>query len=82
MTEHSPPKNVYRVHIEVDEDGYYVAECLDLYGCISQGDTEEEALDNIADAIRGYLVAMAKHTRGSEQTTSRIVEAPVVAKVA
>ena len=82
MAEHISPTNVYRVRIEVDEDGYYVAECLDLHGCISQGDTEEEALDNITDAIRGYLISMAKHAGESEQSNIRIVDAPVVAAVA
>jgi predicted RNase H-like HicB family nuclease len=42
----------FLVSIEQDEDGYYVAECPALPGCFSQGQTREEALANIADAIR------------------------------
>ncbi len=38
-----------------DEDGYWVAECPSLPGCISQGKTKEEALENIREAIRGYI---------------------------
>ncbi len=34
------------------EDGSIVAECLEIPGCLSQGETEEEARKNIADAIR------------------------------
>ena len=52
---------VYNIEIEIDEDGRYIAECVDLPGCVSDGATEDEALDNIADAIRGYLASMAKY---------------------
>ena len=51
----------YRVVIEQDEDGEFVAECPSLPGCISQGPTREEALDNIRDAMRGYLESLRKH---------------------
>jgi predicted RNase H-like HicB family nuclease len=40
------------------EDGYWVAECPDLPGCISQGKTAEEARANIREAIRGYIAAL------------------------
>lgn len=40
------------------EDGYIVAECLDISGCLSQGKTKEEALRNIQDAIRECLSVM------------------------
>jgi predicted RNase H-like HicB family nuclease len=44
------------VRVEPDElDGGFVAECVDLPGCMSQGETEEEALENLADAIAGVL---------------------------
>ncbi len=51
----------YRVHVEQDEDGGFVASCPSLPGCWSQGDTRKEALANIADAIQGYLEALRKH---------------------
>jgi predicted RNase H-like HicB family nuclease len=37
------------------EDGYWVAECLSLPGCISQGQTREEAIINIQEAIQLYI---------------------------
>ena len=37
------------------EDGYWVAECPSLPGCISQGKTKEEAIANIKEAIELYL---------------------------
>ncbi len=51
----------YRVLIEQDEDGVYVAECASLPGCVSQGKTREEALKNIQEAIQGYLESLQKH---------------------
>lgn len=52
---------LYRVVIEQDEDGVYVAECPTLPGCISQGKTRQEAVANIKDAIAGYLHSLKKH---------------------
>ncbi len=40
------------------EDGYFVAECPSLPGCISQGRTKEEALSNIREAIAAYIEAL------------------------
>ncbi len=51
----------FRVIIEPDEDGVFVAECPNLPGCISQGRTREEAVTNIKDAIQGYLTSLKKH---------------------
>ncbi len=41
-----------------DEDGYWIAECPSLKGCISQGKTKEIALANIKEAISGYIAAL------------------------
>jgi antitoxin HicB len=51
----------YRVVIEPDEDGVFVAECPSLPGCTSQGKTRAEALANIRDAMTGYLASLKKH---------------------
>ena len=40
------------------EDGYWVAECPSLPGCLSQGKTKEEAVANIREAIRGCIPAL------------------------
>ncbi|MCK4223915.1 MAG: type II toxin-antitoxin system HicB family antitoxin [candidate division Zixibacteria bacterium] len=40
------------------ENGYWVAECPSLPGCISQGKTKEEAIANIKEAIKGYIAAL------------------------
>jgi predicted RNase H-like HicB family nuclease len=51
----------FRIFVEQDEDGVFVAECPTLPGCISQGKTRKEALENIRDAIKGYLASLRKH---------------------
>lgn len=51
----------FRIFIEQDEDGQFVAICPSLPGCASQGVTREEARANIADAISGYLASLQKH---------------------
>ncbi len=40
------------------ENGYWVAECPSLPGCISQGKTKEEAVHNIREAIEGYVLVL------------------------
>lgn len=51
----------FRIIIEQDEDGYFVAECPNLPGCISQGKTLQEVKANIREAIEGYLESLKKH---------------------
>lgn len=50
-----------QVVIHPDEDGGYWVEVPSLPGCISEGDTVEEALENIKDAIQGYIASLQKH---------------------
>ena len=64
----------FRVTIEPDEDGVFVAQCPSLPGCVSQGKTRDEAMTNIRDAIQGYLESLKKH---GEPIPSPITEAVV-----
>lgn len=48
----------FRVLIEPDEDGVYVAEVPSLPGCVSQGATRSEALVNVREAIALYLESL------------------------
>ncbi|MDD2756966.1 MAG: type II toxin-antitoxin system HicB family antitoxin [Methanothrix sp.] len=47
-----------QVIIYPGEDGCFVAEVPSLHGCISQGKSKEEALQNIREAIRVYIAAL------------------------
>jgi len=49
---------VRQVIIYPGEDNYWVAECPSLPGCISQGKTREEAVENIREAIQLYIEAL------------------------
>lgn len=49
------------VTLQRDETGMVVAECPAIPGCVSQGSTEDEALANVQEAIRGCLEARAAH---------------------
>lgn len=50
-------KYQFTVIVERDEDGVYIASCPALQGCYSQGDSYEEALENIKDAIKLHIEA-------------------------
>ena len=51
----------FRVLIEQDEDGIFVATCPSLPGCASQGKTRAEARANVEEAICGYVASLKKH---------------------
>ncbi len=55
----------YKVVLRASEEGYSVS-CPGLPGCWSQGHTEEEALENIRDAIREYLEAVKETVQRAE----------------
>ena len=55
----------YKVALHHSEEGF----CIwvpGLPGCVSQGDTEEEALANIGEAIREYLAVITEQLEGAE----------------
>lgn len=47
-----------QVIIYPGSDGFWVAECPSLAGCISQGQSRTEAIENIKEAIEGYELAL------------------------
>ncbi|WP_448572616.1 type II toxin-antitoxin system HicB family antitoxin [Trichothermofontia sp.] len=49
----------FNVTLDRDEDGAWIAECPSIPGCVSQGQTKEEALENIKDAIAACLQVRA-----------------------
>lgn len=69
---------LFHVNIEKDEDGWLVAECPALPGCVSQGKDEQEALENIKEAIEAWLWAEdQKHLQDSPASG----KAPVLVSV-
>lgn len=68
----------FRVTIEPDEDGVFIAECPTLPGCVSQGNTRDEAMTNIRDAVQGYLESLKKHGEPiPPPITEAVVEVPL-----
>lgn len=52
----------YKVVLAKDNStGWFTAEVPELPGCVSQGKTKAEALENVKDAILGYLESLKKH---------------------
>lgn len=51
----------FLVYIEPAEEGGYIVSAPALPGCVTQGETREEALAMIRDAIRGYIASLRKH---------------------
>jgi predicted RNase H-like HicB family nuclease len=51
----------YRVLIETDEEGRYVATVPTLPGCVADGATRKEALGSVKEAIAGYLESLDAH---------------------
>jgi len=67
-----------QVVIYPGEDGYWVAECPGLPGCVSQGKTREEATQNIQEAIQGYLAALQEDALPAPAQDLRFSRSPSV----
>ena len=55
----------YKVLLQESDEGFSVS-CPGLPGCWSQGETEEEAIDNVKHAIKEYLAAISETLEGEE----------------
>ena len=68
---------LYHVLLIDSEDGGYTVEVPALPGCISEGDTREEALRNVREAIEGYLAVLQEDGR-QISSDARILEVDTV----
>lgn len=50
----------FNVTLDRDEDGVWIVECPSIPGCVSQGQTKDEAVENIKDAIAACLQVRAE----------------------
>jgi len=60
----------FSILIEQDEDGRYVVECSDLPGCMTEGETLKEAIENINEAIVGCIKSRLKTASDKIHITS------------
>ena len=51
---------IFNITIERDEDGIWIAECPSIPGCVSHGETKDEAIENIKDAAKLCLEVRAE----------------------
>lgn len=69
----------YVIKLTYDKDYKgYVADVLNLYGCMSQGKTKEEAIANARKAIKAYMEATTKSVGKSAELTATSVNTPLV----
>lgn len=54
------------------EDGYWVVECPSLPGCVSQGETEEEAIANIKEAIELWIEDTEAHNEPIPEDSGQV----------
>ncbi len=56
----------YRIILREGEDGYVVAQCLEVPGAISQGKTREEALKNVKEALALLLEVLEEDSKSGD----------------
>jgi len=71
----------FLVYLEVAEEGGYIASCPQLPGCVTQGETVEEAMAMVKDAIQGYIASLQKHGEPIPQGIEENIEAAKVITV-
>jgi predicted RNase H-like HicB family nuclease len=78
---------IFNVTVDRDEDGVWVVECPAIPGCVSQGSTKHEALENVKDAIKLCLqvrgeqgLPLTIETKQVEATVTGIVDLLAVEK--
>jgi len=71
---------VFHVKIEKEEDGRYSAWIPALPGCASWGNSEEEALENIQDALKAYIATLLEEGRPlpAPNKEVQVINAPAV----
>ncbi len=70
---------IFHVKLERAEDGWIVAECPALPGCVSQGKDDEEALENIKEAIVAWL--WAEDEKAAAKLSNENAGEPIVVNV-
>ena len=71
----------FLVYLEAAEEGGYIASCPQLPGCVTQGETVEEAMAMVKDAIQGYIASLQKHGEPIPQGIEENIEAAKVITV-
>lgn len=67
----------YTVYLQKAEEGGYTISAPALPGCVTQGETRQEALEMIKDAIEGYIASLKKHGEPIPQEAGEIEKVSV-----
>jgi len=67
----------YNAVFEPCEEGGFVASVPKLQGVITEGDTFEEAFENVKDAIKGYLVVLSENGEEIPEPDEKVITAPI-----
>lgn len=68
----------FKIYLEYDpEYEGFIVDCPTLPGCMSQGKTEKEALENVKEAIKGYLKVAKKHKKSIPSEKIRYISVGV-----
>jgi predicted RNase H-like HicB family nuclease len=70
---------IFHITLEQAEDGWIIAECPALPGCVSQGRDEKEAIENIKEAITAWL--WAEDQKALSSVTNQQGQPPIVVAV-
>ncbi|MBF0457202.1 MAG: type II toxin-antitoxin system HicB family antitoxin [Nitrospirae bacterium] len=63
-----------QVIVYAGEDGYWIAECPSLPGCITQGKTKEEVIENIREAIDLYIETLIERNSAVPEDTLEVLQ--------
>lgn len=68
----------YLIKLSYDKAyGGYVADVINLFGCMSQGKTKKEALENAEKAIKAYMKVVTQNKDKNSQFTKKSVDTPL-----
>ena len=67
----------YTVYLQKAEEGGYIVSAPALPGCVTQGETRQEALEMIRDAIEGYIASLKKHGETVPQESGEVEKVSV-----
>jgi predicted RNase H-like HicB family nuclease len=70
--------NKYHIIVQRSPEGGYSGQCLELAGAISEGETEEELIKNMTEAIQLVLEPMQERAKANKE---RIIEVPIETKL-
>jgi predicted RNase H-like HicB family nuclease len=71
----------YIVYLAPADEGGYIVSCPHFQGCVTQGETVEEALEMVKDAIKGYIFSLKQHGEPVPPGVGKIIEKIEVVEV-